>query len=326
MTPAEQLMHYDPAKAPASPTASDSSRTSGVEQKHSPRSSRHSGHSGSPESGRHQRAPPSPTSSQGSSTAAGDASRISGPVSPGQHDVWEKQPTQQRAASPPRHSGTAPPSSTAPNPFRTSATASSPTARIQQPDYPPPRAPTTPGHSNPFATANNPFMEPGNPFAATQQASVHPSSTTYPVQVSPTSRLSDQTGQQPRADAGRPPSGPAPVLQRPGVSPPYPPVRDLRPVMYDQHQQRQVPGSRDYRDHQDRSSPGQGSVDSYKSTSTTGLFYITITCIACFSIIGGACLSSCRPAFCSIYRKKKHLNGITNPWEIPFHRRKDPEP
>ena len=193
-------------------------------------------------------------------------------MSPRQHEVWEKQSTQQRAASPPRHSGTAPPSSTTPNSFRTSATASSPTAGMQRPDYPPPRAPTTPGHSNPFATANNPFMEPGNPFAANQQASVHPASSTHPAQLSPTSRLSEQTGQHPRADPGRPPSGSVPVLQRPGASPGYPPQD--KPVMYDQHQQQQVPGSRDYRDHSDRRSPGQGSVDSWRST--TGLFYITI--------------------------------------------------
>ena len=258
LNPAEQLTHYDPSKAPASPTASDSSRTSGFDQKHnSPRSSRHSG---SPESGRHQRAPPSPTSSQGSSTAAAEAPRLSGP-SPGQHDVWEKQSPQQRASSPPRHSGTAPPSSTTPNPFRTSASVSSPTAAIQRPDYPPTRAPSTPGNSNPFASANNPFMEPGNPFTATQQISA---SATHPAQISPSSRLSDQTGQQMRADPNRPPAGPAPVLHRPGISPPYPPVAH--------EQQQQTPGSRDY---SDRRSPGQGSVDSWRSTSTTGLFYET---------------------------------------------------
>ena len=253
LAPAEQLTHYDPSKAPASPTASDSSRTSGFDQKpSSPRSSRHSG---SPESGRHQRAPPSPTSSQGSSTAAAEASRLSGP-SQGQHDVWEKQSTQQITSSPPRNSGTAPPSSTTPNPFRTSTSASSPTAAIQRPDYPPPRSPNTPTNSNPFATANNPFMEPGNPFTAAQQIS---------AQASPSSRLSDQAGQQTRADPNRPPDGPAPVLHRPGISPPNPPVAHER-------QQQQTPESRDY---SDRRSPGQGSVDSWRSTSTAGLFYQT---------------------------------------------------
>ena len=103
-------------------------------------------------------------------------------------------------------------------------------------------------------------MEPGNPFTATQQI---PASATHPAQVSPSSRLSDQTGQQMRADSNRPPAGPAPVLHRPGISPPYPVAHE---------QQQQTPGSRDY---SDRRSPGQGSVDSWRSTSTTGLFYQT---------------------------------------------------
>ena len=91
-----------------------------------------------------------------------------------------------------------------------------------------------------------------------------PACATYPAQISPSSRLSDQTGQQMRADPNRPPAGPAPVLHRPGISPPYPPVAH--------EQQQQTPGSRDY---SDRRSPGQGSVDSWRSTSTTGLFYET---------------------------------------------------
>lgn len=191
-------------------------------------------------------------------------------MSPGQQDVWERQATQQRAASPPRHSGTGqpapPPSTTTPNPFKTASSTSAAAAGMQRPDYPPPRAPSTPGNSNPFATANNPFMEPGNPFNA-QQGSVHPASTTHPA---PSSRLSDHPGQpQVRADPNRPPTGPAPILQRPGVSPPHPPPD--RPVMYDQHQQ-YGPGSREYRDHSDRRSSGQGSVDSWRSASTTGRF------------------------------------------------------
>ena len=245
LAPAEQLTHYDPSKAPASPTASDSSRTS--EQKPS---------SGSPEPGQppppqQLKEPPSPTSSQGSSGAPppppAETVRISGAAaisSPGQ--VWERQQQQQRAGSPPRHPGTSQPQQPPPHPAapapttaaqnlfsRDQTSASSPTASPPRPDYPPPRAPTTP--------TNNPF--------ANQTSAAQP-----PL---PASRLSEQIDGRPmRADPNRPPSGPAPVLQRsaqyPGQQPP-------------------VPGDRR---EPDRRSPRQGSVDNWRSTNTTGRYHL----------------------------------------------------